>query len=258
MPSHYPSIFLPSVKRTLWEEARRDFVAIAPEFATSDLLPCCACARLLPQEKFSLEHILPQQALAEDPPEIRSDPRLSMNQRTRLMLLCNHPLKIETGRTFPNGCNGWKGRHFDSHLRDVVGASVPPRRGGQITSQHSVALSIAAYLAMVSEFGYRVVYTASGWLLRRQFFHPHKHLREFPDTCQMILTGARFTYPEFSTESWAKPFSFQIHEDRCLVTMRQTAMFVPLSRDPRLPISSSLQFVPSKYSLRPDFRFFFG
>lgn len=255
---HYPSIDLPSVKQVLWEDARRDFLSIAPEFATSDLLPCPACARLLPQRHFTLEHILPQQALANDPPEVRNDPQLSTNRRTRLLLLCSYGLKTGENTKAPNGCNGWKGRYFDSHIRDIIVDSVPTKRGGAITPQHSVALSAAAYLALVSEFGYRVVYTASGWLLRQQFFHPRRHIEGFPDNCQMILTGGRFTYPNIPSEVWAKPFNFVIYEDRCLVTIRQTAMYVPLSRDPRLPVSSFLRFVPSKYRLRPDFRSFLG
>jgi hypothetical protein len=251
-------IDLPSSKQVLWETMRQDFVALAPEHASSGLLPCCICGRLLPQEHFSIEHILPQQALMEDPPEIKSDPLLTMNRRTRLTLLCKRPLKLKSDIVSPNGCNGWKGRYFDGFLRDIVANAPLRKRGGQFSSQHTVAFAIAAYLAMVSEFGYRVVYIESGHLMRRQFFHPHKFLQGYPDSCQMMIAGERYSYPSAPSSAWATPFTFLFKAGRCIVTMRQTVAFVPLSRDPTWPVASALRIVPSKYLLRPDFRTMFS
>ena len=254
--THYPSIDLPSIKKILWEEMRHDFVSIAPEFLTSEVLPCCVCGRLLPQRHFTLEHILPRQALAEDPPEIRSNPESSNNRRTRLTLLCNYSLKTKES-TVSLGCNGWKGKQFDGYLCDIVVDKVPRRRGGKITTRHMIALSIASYLAMVSRYGYRIVFTTSGLMMRRQFFHPQSYIKDMPDACQGMVTGSRFTYPEIPSELWLTPFTFKVYPNLCLVTMRQAGINIPLSRDPDFPVSSSLRFLPSRYRLRPDFQTLF-
>lgn len=256
MPSQHPSILLPSIEEKLWQSMRHDFVSIAPDYATSEVLPCCACGRLLSKRHFTLEHIIPQQALADDPIEVRHV--ATLNQRSRNLLLCNSRLKVGHEEISKLGCNAWKGKYYDSQIRDVISGKGSRRYQGGLTSQHQVAVLIAGYLALVSEYGYRVVFTASGRLLRQQFFHPHNFIDGIPAKCQAILTGECFTFPKIPIEVWTRPFSFTIDGEFCIVAMRQTGMFIPLSRDPRLAVPFLLKIMPKRFGLRPDFQTIFS
>jgi hypothetical protein len=110
---------------------------------------------------------------------------------------------------------------------------------------------------MVAEFGYIIVLMRSGFLMREQFFSPHRFHRELPLRSQMLLGG---DLPISSPDAriWANPFSFSFErKDCCTVGARNFALLVPVSRDPRKPVAKYLPFAPSKYKLRPDFRTFF-
>lgn len=165
---------------------RADLSSYAPDVIASQKLMCCAFGRFLPQEDFSLEHILPQQVLVEDLPEVRS--LTTRNARSRLTLLCSKPIKLKEW-IYDGGCNGWKGRFYDGPLRQALNrAIVAPRL--RATMQHSVAVFCTAYLAMVHHFGYQIALTQAGLRARRQFFSPRSFLAGVPPQCQMLMLGS--------------------------------------------------------------------
>lgn len=63
-----------SIKDKLWHKMRQDLASFVPEIASNKLLMCCACGRFLPREWFDLEHLIPQQALKQDPDVVRTNP----------------------------------------------------------------------------------------------------------------------------------------------------------------------------------------
>src|SRR5262245_38490383 len=101
-----------SIRDQLWHEMRGDLAKFG-DVSDNQLLMCCACLRFLPQESFDLDHLIPQQALKQDPVVVRTNPTTPANIRAGNLLLCKEPLKVK-GRVFHgNGCNSWKGRHYD-------------------------------------------------------------------------------------------------------------------------------------------------
>jgi hypothetical protein len=241
-----------SLKKKLWHKLRQDLQLYIPQMQHNDLLMCCTCGRFLPYDDFSLEHIIPQQALADDPPEIKANPETTANTRSGNILLCRKPLLIK-GRKYNNGCNSWKGRFYDGRTRELLNWRVFNNQYKNVTNEHMIAALCTAYLAMVLEFGYQVALTPSGMLMRHQFFSPSKFHREMPDRSEMILAAPPLPYSENYITIWAHPFSFTIERNACVVAFRTMWLIVPISRDPRLPIAQSLVFAPSKYKLRPDF-----
>ena len=69
----------------------------------------------------------------------------------------------------------------------------------------------------------------------------------------MILGGS---LPKASPDArmWTNPFSFTFENSACTVGMRNLALIVPVSRDPRAPIARHLRIVPAEYKLHPNFR----
>ena len=65
-------ILAASIKENLWHKMRSDLASYIPQLTENNLLMCCTCGRFLPYEDFSLEHIIPRQALADDPKEIKT------------------------------------------------------------------------------------------------------------------------------------------------------------------------------------------
>jgi hypothetical protein len=53
---------------------------------------------------------------------------------------------------------------------------------------------------------------------------------------------------------WAKPFSFTFENSACTVGVRNLALIVPVSRDPRAPLAHHLRIVLAKYKMHPNFR----
>ena len=82
-----------SIKDKLWHTTREDLAHYAPWILESQQLMCCACGRFLQREDFTLEHLIPQQALKRDPTTVRSNPDTSVNVRAGNLLLCKKPLK---------------------------------------------------------------------------------------------------------------------------------------------------------------------
>jgi len=106
---------------------------------------------------------------------------------------------------------------------------------------------------MVEEFGYRVVLIRSGLLMREQFFNPGQFHPNMPILSQMLLGGNAQGVPP-DAPMWANPFTFAVEDRRCLVSLRNFAVSVPLSDDPRQPLARHLRIAPTKFKLRPDFR----
>jgi hypothetical protein len=164
----------PALEEKLWHKMRGDLAQHIPEFAHNRLLMCSCCARYLPQGDFDLEHIIPQQALRMDPAAVKDNLATPANVRAGNLLLCKKALKVKTeGRIFENGCNSWKGKSYDRAIRELVSGTWYPK---VVSSRHTIAALCLGYLAMVSEFGYRIVLSPSGKLMREQFFSPSKFI----------------------------------------------------------------------------------
>lgn len=133
----------PRVKDILWHKMRDDLKTLVPWFASNDLLLCPTCCRALRYEDFSLEHIIPQQAVAEDPAAARA--AISRNERSGLTLLCKRSLVFRDKSTLGQGCNSWKGKHYDRFIRDVLRPDLLRR---QFHSRHHIALVNMGYLGL--------------------------------------------------------------------------------------------------------------
>lgn len=239
-----------STKDIIWHKMRTDLCRYVPAIAQSNLLMCCACARFLPFEHFSLEHIIPQQSLKDDPKKVRD--RISANVRSGNILLCNKPLLCKGRTIHSGGCNSFKGKYYDSRLREVFNRRV--FASSKFNSRHHISVFCAAYLAMVLEYGYQATLTQSGLLMRKQFFTPHNFHKDIPIRFRMFLMGENPTlYNDDDFGVWEKPFSLSVEENTCFIIMRGLLVTLPISRDPRIPIKNILPFAPSKYVLRPDF-----
>jgi hypothetical protein len=86
-------IDLAGLKHLLWHDMRADLSSFAPYFASNELLLCPVCLRPLRFQDFSIEHIVPQQALADDPAEARAV--IPTNKRSGVTLLCQKPLYVK-------------------------------------------------------------------------------------------------------------------------------------------------------------------
>jgi hypothetical protein len=149
-----------------------------------------------------------------------------------------------------HGCNSWKGKHYDSFLRDLIQADFQKK---SINSRHQVALFSAGYLALFRKFGYQISLLPSGLLMRNQFFHPNSFRRDVPLSCQMILAGESATkYEAVPRTYWAEPFNIQVNGNTATVALRNMAFQLPLSRDPTMTLARSLPYVPLKHAWRPD------
>lgn len=243
-------IDLPALNEKLWHRMRSDLKSLVPWFADNELLLCPACCRPLPFDEFSLEHIIPKQALGSDPLDVRE--AIPRNERSGMTLLCRRPLVIKGKKTPGHGCNSWKGKFYDAFLRDLLR---PNLQTGRLNSRHQIALFSAGYLALFRQFGYQIALLPSGLLMRNQFFHPNSFLRDVPVTCQMVLAGEGLAnYDEANRAYWSEPFKITVDGASAVITLRNMAFKLPLSRDPTLPLARALPYAPSKYAFRPDLR----
>lgn len=240
-----------SIKEQLWHRMRADLVHFAPDIAGNQLLMCCACGRFLPQHEFDLEHLIPEQALKDDPVAVKSNPQTPRNIRAGNLLLCKKRLKFRGQTIYANGCNSWKGKYYDKLIAEMLSGKAWTTK--RISEGYVIAGLALGYLAMFSEFGYRVTLLPSGLLMRQQYFSPRGFVRNMPMMSQMLLGGGSFNDAEPEHHIWKKPFSFGFGNLSCQVAMRNFVMQIPISQDPREPIAQHLKIVPSKYKLRPDF-----
>ena len=177
-----------SIKDRLWHKMQADLIQYVPGVADNQLLMCCMCGRFLRQTQFSLEHLIPKQALKQDPHLVKKSPDTPENIRAGNLLLCKEPLKVNGTVVYPNGCNSWKGKYYDRAIADLLGGKAwQPKSTTQV---HMIAALCLGYLAMVAEFGYRVTLMRSGLMMREQFFNPRKFHRNMPVPSQMLLGGS--------------------------------------------------------------------
>ena len=243
-------IDLPALKVILWHKMRDDLKPYLPEIVATRHLLCPTCCRPLPFESFSLEHIIPLQSLAEDPLGARS--AIPKNMRTSTTLLCNKPLLIKGVKFYNNGCNSWKGKFYDTFLKEIFNSSAI--KLNRFSARHHTALASACYLGLFEKFGYQVALTSAGLLMRKQFFNPKNFIKEMPLKYQISLMGSAPKYFDRDEKKyWDPPFEFEFDGTSCLVIVRNTGMYIPVSRDPNIPLAHNLPFVPSKFKLRPNF-----
>ena len=242
------TIDIPAMKELLWHRLRNDLISLVPYFSDNELLLCPACCRPLRFDEFSVEHIIPKQALASDPSDVRGV--ITQNERSGLTLLCRRPLVFKGKKVPGHGCNSWKGKFYDSSLRDIINYS---NYVNNLNSRHQISLFSAGYLGLFRKFGYQIALLPSGLLMRNQFFHPNSFLQGVPISCQMILTGDKLSnYDEANRTYWSEPFKITVDSSSAVIVLRNMCFRLPLSRDPSQPFARALRYVPSKYTFRPD------
>ncbi|HYA80413.1 MAG TPA: hypothetical protein VED87_05745, partial [Methylocystis sp.] len=183
------SIDLAGIKEILWHKMRGDLAFYVPYFKTNELLLCPACLRPLDFDNFSLEHIIPQQALADDPVEVRA--AIPTSQRSGITLLCRKRLLVNGKWLHNNGCNSWKGKYYDGILRDMFRTDFKLNR---YTERYTIGLFSAGYLALFMKYGYQIALSEAGRIMRQQFFLPNRLLKELPLGSQMVLKGEAPTH----------------------------------------------------------------
>lgn len=241
-------VFLADTKMKLWTSLRSDLVKIAPWFADTDTLLCPVCCRQLKYNNFSVEHVIPQQALANDPEDVRA--LITKNERSGLTLLCSEPFIMRGKPVRGNGCNGWKGKHFDQSIRTLLKAGSLPE---PFTDRHIIALLMVGYLGLFRRFGYRVALTQSGLIFRNQFFNPHRFTPTLPLRSQMLLKGDGLSQYDASAHNyWSVPVSIEVKGNVAYVVIRNYSVILTLSEDPTVPIPHTLAYVPPRYRFRPN------
>jgi hypothetical protein len=245
-------IDFPGIKATLWHEMHGDLRLLVPWFNDHhEFLWCPTCLRLMRFEELSLEHIIPQRAIADDPKAARE--AVISNQRSGLTLLCTKQL-IRNGKPIKgNGCNGWKGKFFDKAAHAAI-HSEPTQPNTKISiSRRMISMLAIGYLALFRKYGYRVALASSGRLMRKQFFCPDSFLNEVPILSQAMPVGSPLT--EFSEQTklyWDDPFKITIKDGSAQFVIRNMTFHLPLSDDPTTPIARILPYVPLRYRWRPD------
>jgi hypothetical protein len=106
-------VYSASIKEMLWHKMRADLAKFVPEVSHNQLLMCCACGRFLTQEFFDLEHLIPQQSLKLDPTAVQLNADTPKNTRAGNLLLCKKLLRVKGLKVYNNGCNSWKGKHYE-------------------------------------------------------------------------------------------------------------------------------------------------
>lgn len=246
------SIDLPDQKMKLWTAMREDLMLYLPAFRDNDKLICPICCRSLKYEQFSVEHILPQQAVKTDPSDVQA--AIVKNVRSGLTLLCSETLTVN-GKAHAKGCNGWKGRHFDSHIATLFKPGPFP---SQFSDGHIIAFLMVGYLGLFKQYGYRVALTEGGLVLRNQFFNPRRFTKNLPITSQMVLRAdPRTKYSSEAHAYWSEPVKVYSEGRRATVLIRNYSAILTLSHDPTIPIARNLSYVPGKYAFRPDLRLAF-
>ncbi|TIW68542.1 MAG: hypothetical protein E5V60_04490 [Mesorhizobium sp.] len=243
---------LPDLKFKLWTMLREDLVQYVPAFEDADTLLCPICCRPLRYEQFSLEHILPQQAMKLDPTDVRN--AIIKNERSGLTLLCSETL-IVGNKSYAKGCNGWKGRNFDPHISDLL------KRGPfsiQFADTHIIALLVVGYLGLFKQYGYRVALTDSSLVLRNQFFNPRRFTKHLPLKSQMVLSGDPHTqYGPETHAYWSDPVKVYVDATKATIAIRNYSVILSLSYDPTIPLARTLAYAPRKHVFRPDLRLAF-
>ena len=204
------SIMIAGKSDHLWHEMRASQKAVCG-FIEDDRLRCCICGRPLRRDDFSLEHIIPRQAVTDDPISVKTNMTVSL--RSGHILLCRASLTVKGHRPQGNGCNGWKGGFYDPLIRKLSDRSILEWRQQEITEQVCIAAFAVAYLAMVARFGYQIVFTPAGVIARKQFLSPTCYLPALPLMSKIILTGLAPLPSKETLDFWSAPFHFRITDD---------------------------------------------
>ena len=232
---------------------REDLVQYVPAFRDMDTLLCPICCRALTFDKFSVEHIIPQQAVKLDPISVKKV--LTKNERSGVTLLCSENI-IVGGKNFSKGCNGWKGRNFDTQLKDLLNSGDLPRN---VSDGHIIAVLTVGYLGLFKQYGYRAALTQSARVLRNQFFNPKKFTKHLPLVSQMLLKGdPQEVYNPNMDGYWSEPVQVHVVEKKATIIIRNYFVNLPLSHDPTVPLAKTLLYAPSRYVFRPDLRLAFS
>lgn len=246
-------IQLPELKFKIWTVMREDLAQYVPAFKNTDTLLCPICCRSLKFEKFSLEHILPQQVVKLDPVSVRKI--LTKNERSGLTLLCSETLVVD-GKSYANGCNGWKGRNFDTRVNELLNSVDFPRL---FSDTHIIAFLIVGFLGLFKQYGYRVALTESGLAVRNQFFNPRRFTKHLPLTSRMALRGEpRKAYIPDMHAYWSDPVKVYVEGRKATIVIRNFSVILPLSHDPTIPLAKTLAYAPPKHVFRPDLRLAFS
>lgn len=246
------NVLIPDEKQKIWTQLRKDLMQYVPAFRLSDTLLCPLCCRSLRYEQFSVEHILPQQAVKLDHDDVRR--AIPKNERSGLTLLCNETLIIN-GKLYPKGCNSWKGRHYDSKIKDILHRSF---QSFKFTNTHIISLLMVGYLGLFKQYGYQVALIESGVIIRNQFFNPRRFTKHIPLNSQMVL--AADILPQYGPDThdfWSDPVKVSVDATTATIAIRNCSVILPLSRDPTVPLAKTLIYAPRKYVLRPDLRLAF-
>ncbi|MBL7237994.1 MAG: hypothetical protein JJK57_15740 [Komagataeibacter hansenii] len=241
----------PAMVDIIFNDLKQDLNKVLPSYRNDDRIICCMCGRLLRKDQFSLEHIIPQQALKKD---IRDSKSIPKNTRAGLTLLCKQPLKLRGKKVSELGCNAWKGKHYDKKIASFL----QNQNFNKMDVSNIISIFSTCFIAMFSVFGYKAVFTHDGIICRRQFFSPDKFRRDIPEFSQIILAGSS---PEKLTvdnqKYWSSPFYFfeKLCGNKlfCSVSIRHVAMVLPLTQSFSLNIRPVLPWMPSHRIMRPDF-----
>ena len=245
-------IDLPALKDRLWHKMQTDLAQYVPDVVDRKLLMCCACGRFLPIECFDVDHIIPQQTIKQDPLSVRENPETPAITRSGSILLCTKPLHFKGSKINGRGCNSWKGRYFDGPMTEIFTGRAAKNPRTPKRTAHIIGGLAIGYLGMVEQFGYLPALMHSGLILREQFFNPGRFHKALGSRCQIILMGD----PKFSHDDpvWKSPFQFEKHDDSAwLATVRNFVVYLPVSRDPRVPVPRHLPIIPHRLVFRPNF-----
>ena len=116
----FPAIDIdsPSLKEILWHKMREDLSRYIPRILDTEKLMCPACCRFLPFADFDIEHIIPEQSLADDPPEVRA--AIPKIERGGVTLLCKKQLLINGKKIYANGSSYELFYHDDGAVEKVM------------------------------------------------------------------------------------------------------------------------------------------
>jgi hypothetical protein len=172
------------LKTLVFRSLRENLIYARPEYIGREVILCPFCLREITLEQLSsIEHIVAQNVLKDDPPYMKQHPGRS---RAGVTALCRHPRTTKTGHA-PNGCNGWKGQKYDRLFRRMLQAQRIDE--GMLRLQHYVAVLIMAYLGAFQRLGYEYIMRVELDDIRHQFDYPDRQVTHWLDHVHIRLSG---------------------------------------------------------------------
>lgn len=227
---------------------RGDLVKHLPWFMDNDKLLCPICHRTLGYDDFSIEHIIPKQTVQSDPHEVKL--ATARDARSKLTLLCRAPLKINGKMVSKNGCNGFKGSHYDKNISFMLKINLDTAR---VTQRHQFSMFALGLVALIGRCGYRFALSADAIPLRFQFFSPNKRVDEVHFLNEIMLVGEPWTsFTDVDPKYWSDPFDFVSETasgtSRTLIITRNVMTILPIGS---FSISEpSLLILPERWTRR--------